>query len=212
MKINDEITLIAIDSQWFLEDWNNSPTINDDCDIKTRDAFFEELENVLNKNQDKTILVALHHPLMSNGTHGGQFSAEKQLFPLEQKIPLPVIGSLFNLLRKTSGISPQDIQNKQYTIYAKRIKTLLQKQKNVIVVSGHDHNLQYISKENIQQIISGAGSKSEAARAINENDFSYGGNGYATLTMYKSGDAKVTFYANENNKEKKLFKTTSKCY
>jgi hypothetical protein len=42
----------------------------------------------------------------------------------------------------------------------------------VIVVSGHDHNS--IDKDNIKQIISGAGSKSTAARAINLNDFSYG--------------------------------------
>ena len=205
VKIDSITTLITIDSEWFLEDWDDHPTINDNCEIKTREAFFEELESLLNKNQEKTVVLAIHHPLLSNGTHGGQFSLEKQLFPLEKKIPLPVIGSFINLLRKTSGVSPQDIQNKQYTIYAKRIKTLLQKQKNVIVVSGHDHNLQYISNENIQQIISGAGSKSEAARAVNENDFSYGGNGYATLTLFKSGDAKVSFYGNENNKEKLLF-------
>ncbi|MDQ8014918.1 MAG: metallophosphoesterase [Flavobacterium nitrogenifigens] len=205
VKIDSTTTLIAVDSEWFLEDWNDHPTINDNCEIKTREAFFEELEGLLNKNQEKTVVLAIHHPLLSNGTHGGQFSLEKQLFPLEQKIPLPIIGSFINLLRKTSGVSPQDIQNKQYTIYTKRIKTLLQKQKNVIVVSGHDHNLQYISKENIQQIISGAGSKSEAARAISPYDFSYGGNGYATLTMFKSGDAKVSFYGNENGKEKLLF-------
>ncbi|URM36892.1 metallophosphoesterase [Flavobacterium anhuiense] len=205
VKIDSTTTLIAVDSEWFLEDWNDHPTINDNCEIKTREAFFEELEGLLNKNQEKTVVLAIHHPLLSNGTHGGQFSLEKQLFPLEQKIPLPIIGSFINLLRKTSGVNPQDIQNKQYTIYTKRIKTLLQKQKNVIVVSGHDHNLQYISKENIQQIISGAGSKSEAARAINPYDFSYGGNGYATLTMFKSGDAKVSFYGNENGKEKLLF-------
>ncbi|MHC0448192.1 metallophosphoesterase [Flavobacterium sp. 3-218] len=205
VKIDSVTTLIAVDSEWFLEDWNNHPTINDNCEIKTREDFFEELESLLNKNQEKTVVLAIHHPLLSNGTHGGQFSLEKQLFPLEQKIPLPVIGSFINLVRKTSGVSPQDIQNKQYTIYAKRIKTLLQKQKNVIVVSGHDHNLQFISKENIQQIISGAGSKSEAARAINPYDFSYGKNGYATLTLFKTGDAKVTFYGNENNKEKMLF-------
>ncbi|MBF4487250.1 metallophosphoesterase [Flavobacterium sp. CSZ] len=205
VKIDSTTTLITVDSEWFLEDWDNHPTINDDCDIKTREDFFDQLENILNKNQEKTVVLAIHHPLMSNGTHGGQFSFEKQLFPLEQKIPLPIIGSFINLLRKTSGASPQDIQNKQYTIYAKRIKTLLQKQKNVIVVSGHDHNLQYVNKENIQQIISGAGSKSEAARAINHNEFSYGGNGYATLTLFKSGDAKVSFFGNENNKEKLLF-------
>lgn len=205
VKIDSTAVLVTIDSEWFLQDWNKHPTINDNCDIKTHEDFFEELESILNKNQEKTVVLAIHHPLMSNGTHGGQFSLKKQLYPLEKKIPLPVIGSFINLLRKTSGISPQDIQNKQYTIYTKRIKALLRGQKNVIVVSGHDHNLQFINNENINQIISGAGSKSEAARAIYSNDFSYGGNGYATLTLFKSGDAKVKFYGNENNKEKLIF-------
>ncbi|MCD0475353.1 metallophosphoesterase [Flavobacterium sp. EDS] len=205
LKINKQTTLIVIDSQWFLEDWDDNPTMNDNCDIKTREAFFEELESILNKNREKTVLIAVHHPLMSNGTHGGQFSLEKQLFPLEQKIPLPVIGSVINLLRKTSGVSPQDIQNKVYTQFVKRVKTLLQSQDNVIVVSGHDHNLQYINKDNIKQIISGAGSKSEAAKAVYPNDFSYGGNGYASLTLYKNGDARLAFYSNENKKEKLLF-------
>ncbi|MFV5685576.1 metallophosphoesterase [Flavobacterium sp. GB2R13] len=205
LEINKNLTLITIDSQWFLEDWDKSPTINDDCNIKTREDFFVELENILNKNQDKTVLLALHHPLLSNGTHGGQFSLEKQLFPLEEKIPLPVIGSLINLIRKTSGISPQDIQNKQYTLFVKRVKTLIQSQDNVIVVSGHDHNLQYIDKDNIKQIISGAGSKSEAAKAVFPTDFSYGGNGFATLNIYENGSAKVLFYGNEKNTEKLLF-------
>ncbi|KIA85577.1 metallophosphoesterase [Flavobacterium sp. AED] len=205
LEINKNLTLITIDSQWFLEDWDKSPTINDDCNIKTREAFFDELENILNKNQDKTVVLALHHPLMSNGTHGGQFSLEKQLFPLEEKIPLPVVGSLINLIRKTSGISPQDIQNKQYTLFVKRVKTLIQSQDNVIVVSGHDHNLQYIDKDNIKQIISGAGSKSEAAKAVFPTDFSYGGNGFAALNIYENGSAKVLFYGNEKNTEKLLF-------
>lgn len=208
LKINENLCLITIDSEWFLENWDKIPTINDDCNIKTREAFFEELESILNKNQDKTIIMAIHHPLMSNGTHGGQFSLEKQLFPLEQKIPLPVIGSFVNLLRKTSGVSPQDIQNKQYQVLAKRIKTLLQDQKNVIVVSGHDHNLQYIENENIKQIISGAGSKSEAARAVFPNDFSYGNNGFATLTVFTNGKTVVQFFGIENNESKILFQKT----
>lgn len=205
LKINDDLTLVTIDSQWFLEDWDKNPTINDNCDIKTREAFFNELESILNKNQDKTVILAMHHPLMSNGTHGGQFSFEKELYPFEQKIPLPIIGSFINLIRKTSGVSPQDIQNKQYTLFVKRLKTLLQSQDNVIVVSGHDHNLQYIQKDNIRQIISGAGSKSEAAKAVFPHDFSYGGNGFATLSVFENGAAKIAFYGNENNTIKLLF-------
>jgi hypothetical protein len=207
-KINDNLLLITVDSQWFLENWDKTPIINDGCSIKSREAFFEELESILTKNEDKTIILAMHHPLMSNGSHGGQFSLKKQIFPLEKKIPLPVIGSFINLLRKTTGASPQDIQNKQYTAFVKRIKTLLQGQDNVIVVSGHDHNLQYIESNNIKQIISGAGSKSTAARAINANDFSYGKNGFAILDVYENGETTVTFFGRENNETQLLLKKT----
>lgn len=207
LNINDNVALIVIDSQWYLENWDMHPTINNDCDIKTREQFFEELENQLNDSQKKTTIIAIHHPLMTNGTHGGEYSLEKHLFPLSKKIPLPVFGTIINLLRKTSGISPQDIQNKKYNAFVKRIKTLIQDQKNVIVVSGHDHNLQYIDKDNIKQIISGAGSKDEGARAINENDFSYGHNGYAVLEVLKNGASKVSYYgADSKGKEGLLYK------
>lgn len=205
VNISDEVTLLALDSQWYLENWNKNPNINQDCEIKSREEFFTELEDQLNKNQQKTVILAIHHPLMTNGSHGGQFSLEKQLFPLENKIPIPVLGSLANLIRKTGGVSPQDIQNKKYAEYANRIKTLLTRFDNVVVVSGHDHNLQYLEKDNVKQIISGSGSKIEAARAINENDFSAGYNGYSVLKIAENGAIYVNFYGIINNKEIPLF-------
>src|SRR5690606_1428658 len=99
VKISDKITMIVIDSQWYIEDWDNYPNINDDCDIKTREALFTQLEKLLNNNTDKTVVLAIHHPLMSNGTHGGQFALDKQLYPTKYKVPLPIIGSLVNLAR-----------------------------------------------------------------------------------------------------------------
>ena len=207
IDIDDNTIAIVIDSQWFIEDWDDYPTINDDCDIKTREALFMELESELNKNQDKTIILAIHHPLMSSGTHGGYFSAEKQLFPLRYNVPLPIIGSLINMMRKASGYSTQDLQSRVYSTLADRIKTMLQERDNVIVISGHDHNLQYIHKDNIHQVISGAGSKMEAAKAVNPHDFSYGGTGYATVELYKDGSAKASFFGVQNGKEQKLFET-----
>ncbi|MEO4005842.1 metallophosphoesterase [Flavobacterium sp. CAU 1735] len=198
IKLSDRITMITIDSEWYLENWDQHPTINDNCNIKTRDDFFEELESLINKNQDKTIVLAIHHPLMSNGSHGGQFSLRKELFPLEKDIPLPFVGSLINLIRKTSGISPQDIQNKQYTALTKRIKTLIQGKDNIVVVSGHDHNLQYIEHNNIKQVISGSGSKREAARSIFPNDFSSGDNGYARLDFDADGSVALSFFDKNN--------------
>ncbi|MDV6168763.1 metallophosphoesterase [Flavobacterium sp. DG1-102-2] len=207
IKLGDNTLLVTIDSQWFIEDWDAYPTINDDCSIKTREDLFTELEGLLNKNQDKAIVLAIHHPLMSNGTHGGQFSAEKQLFPLKYKIPLPVLGTFINVLRKTSGASTQDNQSRIYATLIGRIKTLIQDKDNVVVVSGHDHNLQYIAKDNIYQIISGSGSNEEAARAIRPTDFSYGANGYAILDIYNDGSSKVAYYAVKDKQETKLFET-----
>ncbi|MBU4537225.1 MAG: metallophosphoesterase [Weeksellaceae bacterium] len=205
-KINKDIALIIVDSQWFLADWDKNPGINEKCDLKTREAFFEEFEGELNKNQNKTVIVAMHHPLQDNGSHGGKFSLEKQLFPLEHKIPLPVLGSLMNLARATGGLSTTDLSNEQYRTLSARLQTLLAGRGNVVVVSGHDHNLQYISKNNIYQVISGAGSKNEAAAAISKNDFSYGKNGYAVLHISKSGDAEVIFYGTENEKPTVVFR------
>src|SRR5690606_16415286 len=150
-------------------------------------------------------ILAIHHPLMTNGSHGGYFSLRKQLFPLESDIPLPILGSILNFIRKTSGVSPQDIQGRQYNALAKRIKTLVQGKDNVIVVSGHDHNLQYIHKDNINQIISGAGSKAEAATTVNPQDFSYGGSGYTVLDVYDTYTCKVTYYAVKDGVENKVF-------
>ncbi|OIQ21078.1 MAG: metallophosphoesterase [Flavobacterium sp. MedPE-SWcel] len=207
IEINDNITLVTIDSQWFLEDWDDYPTINDDCDIKTRETLFVEFEDILNDNQDKLVLVAIHHPLMTNGSHGGQFSVKKQLYPIN-KIPMPILGSFINLARKASGYSPQDRHNKVYTKLAERIKTLIQGKDNVIVASGHDHNLQYINHDNIHQIVSGSGSKTQAARAINPNDFSYGGTGYAILDLFENGKAHISYFGLKGNEETKLFETT----
>jgi hypothetical protein len=206
VEISDNITLITVDTQWYLENWDNSPTMNDDCDIKTRAAFFLELESLLNKNQNKTVILSMHHPVMSSGAHGGQFSFRKEIFPLPNKnIPLPILGSLGNLLRSTGGVIDQDLQSREYSTLSKRVKTLIQGRDNVVVVSGHDHNLQYLEKDNIKQIISGAGSKEEPARAMGDNDFSYGGRGYATLDVFTDGTAKVHYYKVTDTAEEEVF-------
>ncbi|WP_457615684.1 metallophosphoesterase [Lutibacter sp.] len=207
ITISKNTILVIVDSQWYLENWNNNPTMNDDCEIKTREMFFDEFESIIKKNTSKTILIAIHHPIFSNGSHGGQFSFKSQLYPVNTKIPLPVLGSAANLLRKTSGISPQDMINPLYTALKSRLLTISQRANNTIFISGHEHNLQYLIKNGKPQIISGSGSKISAARAINGGLFSYGGLGYAKLITYKNGASWVYYYTEENQQQKLLFKT-----
>lgn len=206
VNISDQVGLIVIDSEWYLQDWDDHPNMNEDCDIKTRDAFFDELENKINDYQNRTTIIAMHHPLMTYGPHGGAFSARKQLYPLKYNFPLPGVGSIMNVLRATSGVSPEDLQNKKYNAFVKRVKTLIQGRDNVVVVSGHEHNLQYIDKNGIKQVVSGAGSKSEAARITGPHDFSTGSLGFAELKVLKNGAAGLTYFSPDSNQpDRSLF-------
>lgn len=193
VEINDSTVLIVIDSHWYLTNWNKHPTINDDCEIKTREQFFDEFEGLIKKARGKTTLVAIHHPMYTNGPHAGQFSAKQHL------TPTPLLGSLKSLIRKTSGVSNADQINKHYQDLKNRIITLAQENEKVIFVSGHEHSLQYIVQDNLTQIVSGSGSKKSATKLV-EGQFSYGEYGYAKLDVFEDGSSHVRFYTAPNKK------------
>ena len=207
IDISDNVVLIIIDSQWYIENWNDNPTMNNDCDIKTREGFFKEYERLIRKNTLKTTVVAIHHPLLSYGSHSGQYSLYDQLYPRGGNIPLPVFGTLYNLLRKSSGLASQDMISHFYKELRKRLIMISETYENLIFVSGHEHNLQYIVQDQIKQIVSGSGSKTDEARVIEGSQFSFGGLGYAKLVKYKNGASWVYFYNEINGKTALLFKT-----
>ncbi|MDO6738127.1 metallophosphoesterase [Wenyingzhuangia sp. 2_MG-2023] len=205
VSVNEQIDIIIIDSQWFITDWNKHPKMNDKCDeIKTLEKFFVELEGLINKSQDKVTLIAIHHPLVSKGTHGGEASFKQHIFPFSNNIPLPVLGTLIHTFRKTSGLNPQDLQGKRYEELIARVNTLAQEHDRLLLVSGHDHNMQYLFSNGIPQIISGSGSKTSPTYLGKNNGFTYGENGYVKLSILEDKEVIADFKSNNQT----VFKTT----
>lgn len=200
VNLTEKIRLIVADTEWFLTDWDSQYGINKNCDIQTREEFFTALEDEIKKSQDRTVILALHHPIISSGTHAGFDSYRAHLHALKSPLPLPGIASGLNILRKTSGISAEDISNPQYGRLAARIKNLIQEYSNVIVISGHDHNLQYHEEGSIRQIISGAGSKTDPAAIAKDTDFSYGGSGFVELNISGNGAARADYFSTKNGR------------
>ncbi|WP_452232212.1 metallophosphoesterase [Lacinutrix sp. MEBiC02595] len=194
IHVSDDVELILIDTQWFVVNWDNHPTINDDCEIKTRELFFDEYSSLIKKARGKTTIVALHHPMYTNGIHGGQYDFKSHMKPI------PVLGSLKNLLRITTGVANADIQNKRYNELRKRLITISQENSKIVFVSGHEHNLQYLVEDNLRQIVSGSGSKVTATRNVGGGQFSYGTPGYSRLDVFKDGSSYVRFYSVEEDK------------
>lgn len=205
IDVNDNIQMIIIDTQWYLENWDFHPTINDGCEIKTRERLMLELEGEIKKAQGKTIIFAMHHPMFTNGVHGGQFAFRKHLFPIQKNIPIPVLSSLITQIRTQGGISIQDRYNELYNDLMNRLETLATESGNIVFVSGHEHTLQYIDTGTIKQIVSGSGSKSSYATLFNHGVFSYGLEGFAVLTVFKDGSSWVQYFGSENNEPTLLF-------
>lgn len=205
IDVGENIKLIIIDTQWYLENWNNNPTINDECEIKTRERFFEEIEGELKKAQNKTIIFAMHHPMFTNGVHGGYYALSKHLFPTQSKIPVPVLSSLITQIRTQGGVSIQDRYNERYNKLMSRLETLSLETDNLVFVSGHEHTLQYIENESIKQVVAGSGAKSSFATLSNNGLFSSGEQGFAELVVYKDGSSWIKIFGEENGEAKVLF-------
>lgn len=206
IEVTDNIQIIVAESQWFLEDWDEHPKINSDCpDIKTREAFFQEIDSELKKNQTKTVVFVIHHPLYTNGLHGGKFSFNDHIYPTQRQLPLPILGTLVNFIRTTGGVTSTDIQNERYKGMRKRIETIAKRWGNVVFVSGHDHSLQYIEHDEIKQVISGSASKASYVGLRNDGLFAYSGQGFAALDVFEDGSSWISFYGSQDAKPNLLY-------
>jgi hypothetical protein len=195
VELGEDAAIIFIDSQWWMENWDKHPKINGKCESKTRDNFIFNLSDVLKKNKEKTVILAMHHPIATYGPHGGRFSADKHIFPLRWVdkgllIPIPLLGTF---IRKYAGI-PQDVNHPSYNEFIRNIHTLTADYKNVIFAGGHEHTQQLIKDGDKFQIVSGAGSKSNPVALGPDALFVSGNQGFSKIEIYKDNSVWVSFY------------------
>lgn len=196
IDINDDIYLLTIDTQWFLEDWDKYPEMNKKCEIKTRDKFFTEIESELKKNATKTIIVAMYHPLLTYGEHGGKYPGIHKDF----------FSTFIKSVKTLGAISKQDRYNERYNKLMDRMEVLTKDLDRLVFVSGLDKSLQYIENGSIKQIISGSGVDATAASLGQYGQFSFGGEGFAKLDISKNAATEVRFFkAKDDGSSELLF-------
>lgn len=179
-NLSDNVVLITIDSQWYLEDWNKHTYINEASDIQNRTLFFLEFENQIKKAQGKIKIIAIHHPIETLTKQG--------------------------LVRNTAAPSVQHYQNAQYKILRRRLKTIARLNEDIIFVSGSDKNLQYINK-GVPQIISGAAGTTKTVKNSKDGSFATAENGYSRLDINADGKVSVHFFTVDNGASKSVFET-----
>ncbi|MEO0470097.1 MAG: BamA/TamA family outer membrane protein [Bacteroidota bacterium] len=195
LELEENIALLLIDSQWFLHDWQQRDDQNAGCEIQSRDEFKERVFELVDEYDDRHLLIAFHHPLITNGPHGGYFDYRAHLFPLSQInhnlfIPLPGLGTLTTWIRQM-GLSPQDDQHPRFRAFSDIMMDATYKKGNILFASGHEHSLQYAKDPGVLSdrhfIVSGSGSERSTLRRNDRIAFGYVNHGHARLQYYEDG-------------------------
>jgi hypothetical protein len=209
IHLNDSVVLIIIDTQWWLHAYDKPHGEKDSCSINNELDFISELTSVIQNNRDKKIIVTGHHPMFSNGNHGGYFTPKDHLFPLTSLspklyIPLPVIGSAYPFYRKRIG-NIQDINNPRYQLLKEKMLGAFELHDNLIYAAGHEHNLQYFENNNQHYIVSGSGSKVKYAAKRNGASFTYAKQGFSKVLYLTTGEVWTEFWTvSETNPQGEL--------
>jgi len=204
-QLQKDIHLIVMDTQWWFESDDKPFGDTGKYELSNENDFLNELENVLKKRQNDHLIVLGHHPLFSNGNHGGRFPLKTHLLP-------PVGGSFYVIYRKIFGLE-QDIASSRYSKLKNELLKRFRNHNNLIYAAGHEHNLQYIRKEQDttrqNYIISGAGSKRDYTAPGKEAYFASDRKGFAVISYYSDGSSWVEFWSPEKEGEegKLLFRT-----
>ncbi len=213
VELSQDITLIIFDSQWWFHK-NVKPGLDGECGFVEETELFIQIEDALRRNRDKKVIFAAHHPLFSVGKHGGHFPASYFLFPLLEfnnwmYFPLP--GFIYTAYRKYLG-NIQDLAHPEYKIFKETLLEIFQEYPNVIYAAGHEHNLQYFTKDSLHHIVSGGGGEGTyIARKKKKTDFAFQSTGFNKLYFYSNGNVWMEFISPDSTSNgeivysKKLF-------
>ncbi len=202
--INDQLDLILVDSKWFTSNWSRVEDINKKCtDIITRRRFMEELEGYINDGQGKNIVIAMHHPIFSNGKF-----ASKETFKSHLR-PIPILGTLMSAIRDLDGFNPDQLNSRRYYFLRVLVSALATNSDRITFVSGHEASLQYLKGGDIHQIISGSLTEKTATKRSRdkivalggsldfEGIYTHGATGFARLDYLKDGSSQIRFFSTD---------------
>ncbi len=203
IPLNDKVTLIILDTQYFLHSEEKARD-EDGCEARGGSDALALLHDMVLRNADKHILVAAHHPMYSYGPHGGKFKFWKtNLFPLTEAksmknlyIPLPGLGTVYWAARAGIG-NIQDIPNPKYKFMRNVLVDAIEKADNVVWANGHEHSLQYIKRGKSHYVVSGSGSKTSHVTSGQGTQFFQQVRGFAQLTYQDEGDVNLKYWGGD---------------
>lgn len=196
LELGNELTLVAIDTHWWLH--KHEKPGPETCDPGTEEAVVRKMRESLASRKGRHAVVVAHHPLLSSGSHGGYYNWQDHLFPLTRAfeplwIPLPGIGSLYPLVRKL-GATAQDLSSPENRRMREALEGAFRDSPPLAFAAGHEHTLEVLrggAAPNL--LVSGAGyyGHTTATKWRPETRYQKAASGFLRLDFMRSGEVRL---------------------
>lgn len=186
-EVDKNLIIIGLNTQWWNHKFDKPRSSDGFCGGLNDENIKEELDDLINGNLDKNVLLVGHHPVYSLGNYGGYFSLGQQL------LPLPVVGSFHTAFHANAG-NAKDLANGRLQLYNELIKNLLYFHENLIFATGHEKNQQAIRYGNNYLLNSGAPYSAKYAAKDDSTIFSDNVAGIMELQYGKDGKVQLQFH------------------
>jgi hypothetical protein len=162
------------------------------CPDRTINEVVFDLAAEFDHPEGRHLVMALHHPLITAGPHGGHFTLRQHIFPLTDFwpwawIPLPVIGSIYPISRQL-GVTDTDMSDEFYQRVITTIYRATRPTVPLVFAAGHEHSLQ-VHRDFVgtYYLVSGSGSKTTRVVHTETSMFAEATRGYMRLDVYGDG-------------------------
>jgi hypothetical protein len=134
--------------------------------------------------------------MASHGPHGGFFDWKDHVFPLTRLaswayLPLPVVGSLYPLVRGAFNPTSQDLDNGRYRRFVALVSEAVRPHRPLLYASGHEHVLQVLEGNDAFRhlLVSGAGSQYRLSPVGHGDDtrFAHAHAGFMCVDVFAGG-------------------------
>ena len=169
--LSEQVALIIVDSQWILHPWEK-PRGDSECSSKSIGDLIDQLKVSLDNNKHRRVILATHHPIISQGKYGTRSFGSLQ----------------YNSHPKTKAFS-------------KILSQMLDEYDNVIHVSGHEHALQYLVSGNTPYVTCGALGEISAIKQAKPLQHYEPSQGFSKLIFHNNGDVNLEFWTVDNSNE-----------
>jgi hypothetical protein len=216
--------VIALDTQWWIEtrkDGKPTPNRNPtNCPYVTeedvRARLLADLEAAARAG--RWTIVAAHHPLDTEGPHGGFADFRSHLFPLRairhylpfwlDWVPIPLLGSMSVWFRECCSPSGQDMSHRRNRHMRRSLKfTFGDAQKKgvapLVYAAGHDHSLQVFDgspHHTRYTLVSGMGSRSSDVGSNRRTLFAHSNPlepGFMEIDFLRDGSARLAVWEHD---------------